>query len=276
MRIVMAGAGVAGRRLVAQLAESRHDVTVIDLNRDLCEAVSTEFGVVTICGNATDLSTLEEANIDRADVAVALMRANADNLAFSLLARGAGVERIIARMPNPKYRSAYERAGVTSIVDVAGLFLERLVLEIEHPAVHQVASLADGAGAVVWIQVAENSAVCNRPLEEVRTDRRYPAGCVVAGLMRGESERLLFPDGRDRLISGDRVLLVGTIQGLTRGAELFGERSGLAAFLRKCLHRSCGEGEDVQARLEASIDQEAEREEDRSEDAGGGGSSLPE
>ena len=275
MRIVLAGAGVSGRRLVAQLAETRHDVTVIDLNRDLCEAVSTEFGVVTICGNATDLSTLEEANIDRADVAVALMRANADNLAFSLLAKGGGVERIIARMPNPKYRSAYERAGVTSIVDVAGLFLDRLVLEIEHPSVHQVASLADGAGAVVWVEVAENSAVCNRPLEEVRSDRRYPAGCVVAGLIRDESERLLFPDGRDRLLAGDRVLLVGTIQGLTRGAELFGERSGLAAFLRKCVRRSSDAGEDVQARLEASIDQEAEGEESAEETAGGPGATLP-
>jgi len=261
MRIVLAGAGITGRRLVAQLAESRHDVTVIDLNRDVCEAISTELGVVAISGNATDLSTLEEADIDRADVAVALMRANADNLAFSLLAQGAGVERIIARMPNPKYRSAYERAGVTSIVDVAGLFLDRLVLEIEHPSVHQVASLGNGAGAVVWVEVAEGSAVCGRPLEEVRGERGFPHGCVVSGLLREDSDRLHFPDGRDRLIAGDRVLLVGTIQGLTRGAELFGERKGLAAFLRKCVRRTGEPDEDAQARLEVALDEEVQQEE---------------
>jgi len=256
MRIVLAGAGISGRRLVAELAESRHDVTVIDLNRDLCEAISTEFGVVAISGNATDLATLEEAQIGRADVAVALLRASADNLAFSLLARGEGVDRIIARMPNPKYRSAYERAGVTSIVDVVGLFLDRLVLEIEHPSVHQVASLVDGAGAVIWIRVHENSAACGRPLEEIRSDRRYPQGCVVAGLIRGETDRLLFPGARDRLVAGDRVLLVGTIHGLTRGAELFGERSGLAAFLRKCVRRTtdADPSEEIQARLEATVE----------------------
>lgn len=256
MRIVMAGAGVAGRRLTALLSESRHDVTVIDLNRDLCEALSTEFGVVSISGNATDLATLEEADIGRADVAVALMRANADNLSFSLLAKGAGVERIIARMPNPKYRSAYEQAGVTSIVDVSGLFLDRLVLEIEHPAVHEVASIADGKGAVVWVQVADKSPVCGRPLEEIRADRQYPHGCVVAGLMREDADQLLFPGSRDRLLAGDRVLLVGTIQGLTRGAELFGERSGLASFLRKCVRRrpEADVSEEVQARLEATVD----------------------
>jgi len=268
MRIVIAGAGVTGRRLVAQLSESRHDVAVIDLNRDLCEAVSTEFGVVSICGNATDLATLEEADIEHADVAVALMRSNADNLAFSLLARGAGVERIIARMPNPKYRAAYERAGVTSIVDVAGLFLDRLVLEIDHPPVHQVASIADGKGAIVWVEVAESSAACARPLDEIRSDRRFPHGCVVAGLLRKEGDRLLFPTGRDRVLAGDRVLLVGTIEGLTRGSELFGERSGVAAFLRRYVRRAtrAGEEEEAQARLEAAVEGASEAEELPEED----------
>jgi len=31
MRILIAGAGVTGRRLAAQLAKGRHDVTVVDL-----------------------------------------------------------------------------------------------------------------------------------------------------------------------------------------------------------------------------------------------------
>ena len=141
MRILIAGAGITGRRLVEELASGRNEIVVIDLDRDVCEAISSEFGVVAIQGNATDITILEEAEISRIDVAVGLMRASADNLAFSLLARGAGVERIIARMPNPKYRAAYERAGVTTILDVAGMFIDRLVFEIERPRVWG----ADGA-----------------------------------------------------------------------------------------------------------------------------------
>jgi len=150
MRILIAGAGVTGRRLVGRLASGRNEVVVIDLNRELCEAISAELGVVAICGNATDIATLEEAEISRVDLAVGLMRSNADNLAFSLLARGAGVGRVIAKMPNPKYRAAYERAGVTTIIDVASMFIDRLVFEIERPPVHQVAAIADGQGAIVW------------------------------------------------------------------------------------------------------------------------------
>jgi trk system potassium uptake protein TrkA len=263
----MAGAGVTGRRLAGKLADGRHDLVVVDLNRDLCEALSAEFGVVAVCGNAADIATLEEAEIGRANVAVGLMRSNADNLAFCLLARGAGVDRIIARMPNPKYRAAYERAGVTSILDVAGLFLDRLVLEIEHPPVRQVASIADGQGAIVWIAIAEGSAAVGRPLDELRADRRFPHGCVISGLTRAEDDRLLFPTGRDRLLAGDRVLLVGTIDGLARAADLFGEKQGIASLFRRAWGRA-GEtpGDEVHARLEASLDGAAEAEESSGEE----------
>jgi trk system potassium uptake protein TrkA len=258
MRIVIGGAGVVGRRLAARLASGRHDVTVIDVNRELCDAVSAEYGVVTICGNATDIVILEEAEIGRADIAVALMGLTADNLAFSLLAHGASVERIIARMPNPRYRAAYERAGVTSILDATGLFLDRLVLEIERPPVHQVATIADGQGAIVWITVASNSAADGRPIDELRADRRFPRGCIVSVLLRAEGDRLLFPTGRDRLLTGDQVLIVGTIDGVTRAADLLGQRQGLASLLFHRTRRGGDDEEGAHARLETEVDSEAE------------------
>jgi trk system potassium uptake protein TrkA len=258
MRIVIAGAGLTGRRLAASLVTGRHDVVMVDVNRELCEAASAEFGVVAVCGNATDISVLEEAEIERAAVGVAMMRESADNLAFSLLARGAGVERIIARMPNPRYRAAYERAGVTSIIDVTGLFLDRLVFEIERPPVDQVASIADGQGAVVWVRVADGSAACGRPLEEIRADRRFPHGCVVSGLIRADSERLLFPSGRDRLLAGDRVLFVGTIEGLTRAADLVGTKRGILSLFSRDRRARVGRDEEAHARLEASLEESEE------------------
>jgi len=259
MRVVIAGAGVVGRRLAARLAAARHDVSIIDLNRELCDAVSAEYGIVALCGNATDIATLEEAEVGRADVAVALMGLSADNLAFSLLAHGAGAERIIARMPNPRYRAAYERAGVTSILDATGLFLDRLVLEIERPPVHQVATVVDGQGVIVWIVVAEGSAASGRPLDDLRADRRFPRGCVVSGLLRSDGERLLFPSGHDRLLPGDQVLLVGSMDGVARAADLLGQREG---FVARLIHRRAraADEEEAHARLETEVDSEAETE----------------
>jgi len=252
MRILIAGAGVTGRRLAGQLAKGRHELTLIDLDRELCEVASSQLGVSVICGNATDVSVLEEAEIARADVAVALMRASADNLAFSLLAHSAGVGRTIARMTNPKYRSAFELAGVTTIVDVAGLYLDQMVLEIEHPQVQQVASIVAGQGLIVFVTVEKGSFAAGHSLDELRSDRRFPVGCIVAGLHRAESEKLLYPTGRDRILTGDRLLLVGSIEGLTRAADLMGSRSSLLNLFRTVKEKK--QVEEIHARIDAMIE----------------------
>ncbi len=252
MRILIAGAGVTGRRLAGQLAQGRHDVTMVDLNRDLCEVASAQLGVSAICGNATDVAVLEEADLGHVDVAVALMRGSADNLAFVLLARSAGAERIVARMTNPKYRAAFELAGVTTIVDVAGLYLDQMTLEIEHPQVQQVASIAAGQGLIVFVTVDEGSFASGRTLDELRSDRRFPVGCVVSGLHRGPSEKLLFPTGRDRILTGDRLLLVGSIEGLTRAADLMGSRASLLNLFRTAKERQ--QVEEVHARIDAMLE----------------------
>jgi len=252
MRILIAGAGVTGRRLAAQLAKGRHDVTVVDLNRELCEVASSQLGVSAICGNATDVLVLEETDIGRADVAVALMRGSADNLAFSLLAHSVGVGRIIARMTNPKYRAAFELAGVTTIVDVAGLYLDQMVLEIEHPQVQQVASIVGGQGLIVFVTVEEGSFADGHTLDELRSDRRFPVGCIVSGLHRAESEKLLYPTGRDRILPGDRLLLVGSIEGLTRAADLMGARSSLLNLFRTVKEKK--QVEEIHSRIDAMLE----------------------
>jgi len=264
MRILIAGAGMVGRRLAAQLATGRHDVTIVDLNRELCDAVAAQYGVIAISGNATDIGTLEEAEIGRVDVAVGLMGLSADNLAFSLLAHSSGVGRIIARMPNPRYRSAYERAGVTSILDATSLFLDRLILEIERPQTHHVATIADAQGIIVWVRVADGSAASGRTVDQLRADRRFPRGCAVCGLLRGEGGRFLLPSGRDRVLSGDEMLLVGTIDGVTRAADLFGNRQGLVSHLLHRRQRSV-ESEEAHARVEAEVDPESEADDPQDE-----------
>ena len=69
MYIVIAGAGLVGRGLARRLTEGKHDVTVIDANREVCEEVYARLGTPTIHGEATSIAVLEEAELGRADCA---------------------------------------------------------------------------------------------------------------------------------------------------------------------------------------------------------------
>ena len=226
MRVVVAGAGLTGRRLVARLAADRHDVTVIDLSHDVCELISAELGVTAICGSATDIGVLTEAELANADVAVALMHESADNLAFSLLARGMGVGRIVARMPNPQYRTAYEQAGVTGIIDIAGLFIDAILLEIEHPQLREVANFADGRGIIISLAVSGRTRGLGKTVGQIHANRRWPQGCLIVGIVR-KNGSLVVPRGPEEVQPGDELIISGIASEIGGAVDYFGGHLGL-------------------------------------------------
>lgn len=250
MRVLIAGGGLTGRRLIARLAADRHDIVVIDLSRDVCEWISSKLGVSAIHGNATDVATLEEAEIGAADVAVALTGQSADNLAFSLLAKAAGVGRIIVRMVNPKYHQAYERAGVTSIIDIASLFLDQLLLEIERPQIHEVMTFGAGQGSILRLTLPETSRVVGETVDEIAAARRWPADALIAGIYREGTGELLIPHGSERLRAGDQLLVVAAAARGRDAVDFFEIRRGLSALL----HRRQALPEDAAERTQEELD----------------------
>jgi len=250
MRVVIAGGGLTGRRLIARLAADRHDVVVIDLSREVCEWISSKLGVSAVHGNATDVATLEEAEIGAADVAVALTGQSADNLAFSLLAKAAGVARIIVRMVNPKYRQAYERAGVTSIIDIASLFLDQLLLEIERPQIHEVMTFGAGQGSILRLTLPQSSRVVGETIDAVVAQRRWPADALIAGIYREGSGELLIPHGDERLRAGDELLVVAAAAQGRNAVDFFEIRRGLSALF----HRGVAPAEEDAERTQEELD----------------------
>ncbi len=130
MYIVIGGGGVAGSTLAKALVDLKHDVVVIEPDKDSCEALYAETGAVTINGSATEMRTLREAGMDRADAAVACMYRDSDNMSFSLLARSLGVPHIIAKMRDPNYRVAFEAAGVNYICDIIAMLKTEVLADL--------------------------------------------------------------------------------------------------------------------------------------------------
>jgi len=219
MYVVIAGGGLMGRALARRLAENKHDVVVIDQDRAACEAVSSRIGVLAIHGGATSIDILEDAGIKKADVAVGAMPVDADNLAFTLLARNFDVPRVMVRMRNPRYETAYKLAGVTWCVNVSELFVRQLAVEIEQPEFRQVATFGSGKAAIVVSVVPEDASVHGMTVEAIAKSQDFPDECVIAGIFREEEEKFIFPRGAIEIRSGDRVFLAADTDNLGRAAD---------------------------------------------------------
>lgn len=223
MYVVIAGAGMVGGTLARQLAEHRHDVVVVEKDQSVCEDITKRIGALAIHGTATDIDVLEEAGIRKAEVAIGALPLDADNLSFTILARNAGVSRIIARMRNPRYEDAYKVAGVTRTLNIGELFVKQLVLEIEHPTLRQVATFGRGKASIVVATIPDGAKVGGKTVSEVGQTRRFPQDCVIAGIYREAGEQFIFPRGGAEIRTGDQVFLAASTDRVREAANFLQE-----------------------------------------------------
>lgn len=219
MYIAIAGGELIGRRLAARLIEHRHDVVLVEPDKELCEEVCARTGCLAFHGSPTDVELLEEAGVAKADVAVAVLQKDADNLAFSLLARNLGVPRVVARMRNPRYEKAFNMAGAQVVLNVVDLFVPRLVLHVEQPNLRHVATFGGGKAFIAVAVVPEGARVDGLTVAEIAGDRGFPEDCVIAGIYRESSREFIIPRGKKSVRAGDQVFLAAEAAALKAASE---------------------------------------------------------
>ncbi len=208
MRIIVAGAGVTGYLLLKMLVAKKHDVVVIDVDREVCEEVYAETGAMTIHGSATDVRTLEKAGTQNSDVVLCLVRHDSDNIAISILAKSLGVRSIIALLRKPEYEPAYKSAGVTTIISLTDLLLHQLIMEIEQPNVKSIMPLGGGKAEIYAVEIPPEAKSVGMTVREITEQGGFPKECVFVGIYHKDSDVFCIPRGDHDLKEWDTVFLV--------------------------------------------------------------------
>ncbi|MBK7820315.1 MAG: TrkA family potassium uptake protein [Tessaracoccus sp.] len=101
MRVAIAGAGNVGRSIARELIANGHWVLLIDRDPRASKGDSVP-GAEWILADACELQSLEAADLDSYDVAIAATGDDKVNLVFSLLAKTEfGVPRTVGRVNHP-------------------------------------------------------------------------------------------------------------------------------------------------------------------------------
>lgn len=219
MYIVIAGAGIVGGDLALKLAEKKHDVVVIDMDKEACDRLYSAAGIVAIVGNGARIETLQEADVRKADVVVAAMREDVDNLTCAILSRSLGVPQIVVRMRNPAYEDAYRLAGIDSIVRVADLMINQMMIEIEHPAVRRVMTISGGRGEIFMVSIPQGARVAGKNVEDITKSSKFPDQCVFIAAYSEDADEISFPKGDHIINEGDEVFLIAPTDDVKKAAD---------------------------------------------------------
>lgn len=119
VHIVLVGCGRVGAGLASQLEAQGHSVAVIDKTRRAFRRLSPAFGGITVEGSGFHRACLKDAQIERAGALAAVTSGDNSNVLTARIARETyGIERVVARIYDPRRAEIYQRLGIPTVATV--------------------------------------------------------------------------------------------------------------------------------------------------------------
>ncbi|NMF83379.1 TrkA family potassium uptake protein [Nodosilinea sp. P-1105] len=113
---VVVGCGRLGALLSSQLSSAGHSVVTIDIQDSAFRHLALEFSGFKVTGDATEMTVLRKANIERADCLLAVTDQDNLNLMVAQVAKIMfDVPVVMARVYNPMREAIYKDFGIATI-----------------------------------------------------------------------------------------------------------------------------------------------------------------
>jgi len=212
------GCGRVGSTIAHILEDQDHSVAVIDQDPDAFRKLSASFKGSKITGIGFDRDVLIEAGIEHADAFAAVSSGDNSNVISARVVRESfGVERVVARIYDPRRAEVYQRLGIPTVATVrwtADQMLRKLLPEGAEPL------WRDPTGAIVLAEVAYS----DHWLGEKVTALEESGRARIAFIARlGEA---MIPGPSTVLQEGDVLHVVAEDRDLERIASAFARTPG--------------------------------------------------
>lgn len=167
MHIVIMGCGRVGSSLAAQLVRREHSIAIIDQDPIAFRRLGDDFDAQQVMGVGFDRETLMEAGIKRADAFAAVSSGDNSNIIAARVARETfGVQRVVARIYDPKRAEVYERLGIPTVATVPWT-ASRLLKSVLGDATAE--AWRDPSGAVMMLQITPHEQWVGHTLGQFET-----------------------------------------------------------------------------------------------------------
>ena len=109
-----------GSELAGTLEKDGHSVAVIDKRASAFRRLPQGFGGTTVLGFGFERDDLLEAGIERAGALAAVTNGDNSNILTARIAReNFGIERVVARIYDPRRAMIYQRLGIPTVATVS-------------------------------------------------------------------------------------------------------------------------------------------------------------
>lgn len=205
MYVIVAGGGKVGFHLARMLLGAGHEALIIEKDRPRYLELTEDIGESVLFGDSSDAGVLKEAGANRADVLVACMGKDEDNLVTCQMAKHLFmVARTIARVNDPTNEELLRSLGIDATINSTRLIDALIEREVDAEMLVPLFSLGAGKLEIVQTAIPDDSPVAGKPLKSVA----LPKDCLIISVIRGGDP--LVPAADTVLQAGDGVVVLLT------------------------------------------------------------------
>jgi trk system potassium uptake protein TrkA len=168
MHCVIMGCGRVGAELTVQLSKGGHSVAIIDKRKEAFDRLPPGFDARTIVGIGFDREILEQAGIKEADAFIAVSNGDNSNIVSARVAREHyHVDKVIARIYDPRRAEIYERLNIPTIATVRWA-----AKQVQYLLFHGKETMRDSlaGGSLLHLQVEIPDHLVGKKISSVTSD----------------------------------------------------------------------------------------------------------
>lgn len=203
-RVVIAGGGNIGLYVARSLErrQSRTRAMMIENSRPRAVEIADELNkTVILHGSALDHQILREADIDTADMIVALTNDDQVNVLSCVMAKRLGCARSMALINDPSFANFTSSLGIDTHISPRQVTISKILRHVRRGRIRGVHSVFDGAAEVIEAEALETSMLVGKPLRDVE----LPDGIRIGAVYRGKT--VIVPRGNTQIQAHDRVIM---------------------------------------------------------------------
>ncbi|MBO9629755.1 MAG: Trk system potassium transporter TrkA [Shinella sp.] len=217
-RIVIAGGGNIGY-FVAKAIEDYQPKTrlkIIESDRERAVAVADKLrNAVVLHGSALDQKMLLQADIQDADLIVALTNNDQINILGSVMAKRLGCKQNLVLINDPSYQDFTKTLGIDASINPRAVTISGILQHVRKGRIRSVYAVQKGSAEVIEAEALETSPLVGKPLRDIE----LPPGIRIGAVYRDKT--VIRPDGNTKIKAKDRVVLFAAAGAVRHVEQLF-------------------------------------------------------
>jgi len=208
MKIIIAGAGDVGFHLAKLLSFDSQDIYLIDQSAERLEYVNNHIDVITLKGDATSTSLLQQANIDDAELLLAVTESQNTNFTIAAIGKKLGAKKTIARISNPEFlnndKIDFSSIGIDYMISPEALAADEITSMLHQSVFNDSLEFEDGKLLILGGVLSNHSPLINLSVQEAK-DNYTDTIFITLAIKRENGDETIIPRGDTLYYADDQV-----------------------------------------------------------------------